>query len=85
MIQIELRPDVEARLIAEAQANGVEPSVYAGTVTERAYLRENGKNKASRSPQEIRAWLDSLAQFSDRIPQLPEEAFTRESFYQEFE
>ena len=33
-----------------------------------------------RSPEKVRAWLDSLTQFSDRIPQLPEEAFKRESF-----
>jgi hypothetical protein len=31
----------------------------------------------------IRSSLDSLTQFSDKIPQLPEEAFTRESFYQD--
>jgi hypothetical protein len=36
-----------------------------------------------RSSEEVRAWLDSLAQFSDKIPQLPEEAFSRESFYQD--
>jgi hypothetical protein len=33
--------------------------------------------------EEVRAWLDRLAQFSDQIPQLPDEAFTRESFYQD--
>ena len=25
----------------------------------------------------VRAWLDSLTQFSDKIPQLPDEAFVR--------
>jgi coenzyme F420-reducing hydrogenase delta subunit len=83
MIQVELKPEVEARLVADALANGVEPAVYAGAVIERAYHPDNGSRKASRSPQEVRAWLDSLAQFSDKIPQLPEEAFKRESFYQE--
>ena len=85
MIQVELKPEVEARLVADALANGVEPAVYAGAVIERAYQPGNGSRKASRSPQEVRAWLDSLAQFSDKIPQLPEEAFKRESFYQENE
>jgi hypothetical protein len=85
MIQVMLKPEIEAQLLAEARANGVEPSVYAGTVIERAYRQGNGMRKAPRSPQEIRVWLDSLAQFSDRIPQLPDEAFTRESFYQDHE
>jgi hypothetical protein len=35
-----------------------------------------------RSQQEIRTWLDSLAQFSDRIPPLPEK-ITREWIYQD--
>ena len=83
MIQVELKPEIEAQLVADAHAEGVEPSVYAGSVIERAYLRGNGTRKPSRSPEEIRAWLDSLAQFSDQIPQLPEEAFSRESFYRD--
>ena len=32
MIQIELKPEIEARLVAEAHAKGVEPSVYAGSM-----------------------------------------------------
>jgi hypothetical protein len=35
------------------------------------------QNPALRSLPEIRAWLDSLAQFSDKIPLLPEK-ITRE-------
>ena len=34
------------------------------------------------SQQEIRAWLDSLAQFSDKVPSLPEK-ITREWIYQD--
>jgi hypothetical protein len=35
-----------------------------------------------RNHQEIRAWLDSLAQFSDKVPPLPEK-ITREWIYQD--
>jgi len=35
-----------------------------------------------RTPAEIRAWLDSLAQFSDEIPPLPDK-ISRERTYQE--
>jgi hypothetical protein len=36
----------------------------------------------ARTPEEIRAWLDSLAQFSDKIPPLPE-TISREWIYQD--
>ncbi len=35
-----------------------------------------------RNPEEIRAWLDSFAQFSDRIPPLPE-TISRDWIHQE--
>lgn len=39
-------------------------------------------NSHSRKPEEIRDWLDSLAQFSQKIPPLPE-TISREWIYQE--
>jgi len=85
MIQVELKPEIETRLVAEAHDRGMNPSVYAGSVIERAFLPGNGTRKPSPSPEEVRAWLDSLTQLSDKIPPLPEEAFTRESSYQDYE
>jgi hypothetical protein len=85
MIQIELKPEVEAQLVAEAQAKGIEPSVYPGSMIERVYLRPHGTRRLSQNPEAVRAWLDSLTQFSDKIPQLPDEAFTRDSFYRDHE
>jgi hypothetical protein len=32
--------------------------------------------------EEIRAWLDELARFSDKIPSMPGETFSREMIYQ---
>jgi hypothetical protein len=82
MMQIQLSPEIEALLVAEAHAKGVEPSDYAASIIERVYLFANGTHRLSRNPEAVRAWLDSLTQFSDKIPQLPDEAFTSESFYQ---
>ena len=53
MIQIELKPEIEARLVAEAHAKGVEPSVYAGSMIERIYL-VNGTRRPLRNPEEVR-------------------------------
>ena len=38
-----------------------------------------------RSPEEVRAWLDSLAALSDRIPPRPGATFSREMIYQDHE
>jgi hypothetical protein len=40
--------------------------------------------KQARTPEQIRAWLDALAQFSDKIPPLPE-SISREWIYQDHE
>jgi hypothetical protein len=85
MIQIKLKPEIEARLVADANAEGIEPAVYAGSMIERVYIRVNSTSRPSRKPEEVRAWLDFLTQFSDKIPQLPDQAFTRESFYHDHE
>jgi len=68
MIQVELKPEIEVQLVAEAHAKGVEPSVYVGSMIERIYLRVNGTRRPSRNPEEVRAWLDSLTRFSEKIP-----------------
>lgn len=83
MIQIELKPEIETQLLAEARAKGIEPSVYAANIIESAYAHPLKMSRLSRNPVGVREWLDSLTQFSDRIPQLPDEAFDRESFYQD--
>jgi hypothetical protein len=81
MIQVQLRPEVEAWLADEAQARGIQVEEYASAVIERAAPIKPGS--PFRSPEEIRAWVDSLAQFSDAIPPMPGEVFSREWIYQD--
>jgi hypothetical protein len=67
-------------IAAEAKARGMRVD---------AYIEENLAQRAGappsvgrlRTPAEIRVWLDSLAQFSDKIPPLPE-IISREWIYQ---
>jgi hypothetical protein len=55
----------------QARASGLELEVYVQEILARqAATRE--RTSQPRTPEEIRAWLDSLAQFSDKIPPLPE-------------
>ncbi len=36
-----------------------------------------------RTREEMRAWLNELAQFSDKIPSMPGETFSREMIYED--
>jgi hypothetical protein len=81
---MEIKVKIPDELAAQAKARGIAVEEYVQELLAlRASLRSNVGRL--RSSEEIRAWLDSLTQFSDKIPQLPEDAFTRESFYQDDE
>jgi hypothetical protein len=83
VIQIELQPEVEARLAAQAHAQGMDVQAYAESLLGQAM----GVNNASVWPQpttaEANAFFETMAVDSAKIPQLPDEAFRRESFYQD--
>ena len=70
-------PDV---LAAEAKARGLRPEVYVEQLLARQVTPQPFSKL--RTADEIRAWLDSLAQFSDKIPPLPE-SISREWIYQD--
>jgi hypothetical protein len=83
LIQIALRPEIEARLSAEAQARGVGIEAYIESIVEQAIITATRSVPRQRTREEMQAFYDALAAHSDKIPQLPDEAFTRESFYQD--
>ena len=69
-------------LAAHVQSRGLTPQSYIEDL-----LAEQVSQKAAASPkltlEEFDAALDELAQYSDKIPSLPDEALSRESFYQD--
>lgn len=83
MIQIELRPEVEARLAAEAQARGVEIRTYVASLIEQAVSAGTGGGRHQPTSEEMRAFFQAMSADSEKIPQLPDEAFQRENFYQD--
>jgi len=83
MIQIELRPEVEARLTAEARARGVEVRAYVESLLEEAVAARAVSVRRQPTPEEMRAFFQAMSAGSEKIPQLPDEAFQRESFYQD--
>jgi hypothetical protein len=81
-IVLELPAELEARLTADAAARGLDLPRYALELLEQAAPAAQVQ-KPQRTPEEIRAWLDEFAQFSDQIPAMPGETFSREMIYED--
>ena len=77
---MEVRINIPEELAAEAQARGIRPEVYAEQLLARQIAAQ--PIRKLKTEQQIRDWLDSLAQLSDRIPPLPE-VISREWLYQD--
>jgi predicted nucleic acid-binding protein len=80
-IEVKLTPEIEARLTAEAQAQGLPVERVAELVLERALAGRSGP-QGNLAVEDFRAMLNGLAEGSERLPNLPTESFSRESFYQ---
>jgi hypothetical protein len=79
-ITVDIRPEVQAELARQAAAEGRAIEAYAASLLEEAVHLPAG---ASRLNQDrLENTLREMAQFSHKIPALPDEAFTRETLYQ---
>lgn len=83
MLTLEISLEVQRELAREAQVRGVPVPALAASLLEEAVARPLATTPApaQRSPLQIRAWLDSLAEFSDQIPARPGETFSRSMIY----
>ena len=80
-LTIEIKPEVEAALAARAESQGVDVASYAASLVEEAVAPDLPRPKRSR--EEVRAWLDRIAEYSDKIPDMPGETFSREMIYRD--
>ncbi len=81
-IRIELTPEVESDLAAEAAKNGVPLDRYARTVLEQHVLRAKIRPLKMSPTERARAFEEWVLKFPYRRTEpLPDEAITRESFY----
>jgi hypothetical protein len=78
---LNLPPEVEASLAAQARALGLPLNSYVQTLLE----QQAGIRRAEQTInlEQFEAELDALAQGSDKLQYLPAAALTRESFYQD--
>ena len=68
-------------LAAQAKARGLSLEAYVQEILAKQLARPV-QTQQPRTQEEIRIWLDSLAQFSDKIPPLPQ-TISREWLYQD--
>lgn len=81
-IKVELSPESEARLVAEARAQGLPLETVAEKLLNEA-LTGRALSHGELSVEEFHRMLSALAEGSDKLPNLPTEVFSRESFYED--
>jgi hypothetical protein len=81
-IHVELNPEVEAELAAEAQVRGLALEGYAQRLLEEAVASSSGRRSRA-SQEEFRAFLDALASKAPNVPELRSSTFSRASIYDE--
>ena len=81
-IKIELNPEIEERLAAEAQAQGLALEEYARRLLQEA-IGSTRRRRSRASKQEFRGFLDALASKAPNVPQLRAETFSRGMIYGE--
>ena len=81
-IRVELGPETEARLKAEARAKGLSLEELAQQVLKEA-LADRSFSRGPMSIEEFHLMLAAIAEGSEKLQILPTEALSRESFYED--
>jgi len=79
---MEITVKISDEIAARAKARGLKVEAYIEEILAQQVGAQHSETHRPRTAAEIRAWLDSLAQFSEKIPPLPE-TISREWIYQE--
>ena len=79
---MQIRVTVPDELAAEAQARGISVEAYVQSLVEEA-SRKSLHPHQPRTREQIEAFFEAMAEGSQKLPLLPTESFTRESFYQD--
>ena len=80
-ITINIKPEIEAELARQAEVRGMDVPAYAASLLEQT--AKPPRPDVDRDLGEFEKSLDRIAQFSDKIPALPDEAFSREGLYRD--
>jgi hypothetical protein len=67
----------------QVRARGVDPQSFGQSVIDDAVRLAPSMPGPVKRKKDMEAFFRGMAAYSDKIPQLPDEAFTRESYYQD--
>jgi hypothetical protein len=81
--RMQITVEIPDELAAKVQARGLTPESYVRGLIEEAVRSAPLPLPPANPKMDMKEFLSKMAEFSDKIPQLPDEAFTRESFYQD--
>jgi len=77
-VTLELKPELEQRVVALAAARGLSPDAYLLSVIEAVALPAVAEDA---SLEEFEAAMDKLAEGMDNVPVLAPDALSRENLY----
>jgi hypothetical protein len=75
--------DIPDEVAAQARERGLPVETYVQSLVKQAALQASEGKRRKMTGEEIQAWLDEMTQFSDKIPPMPGETFSREMIYQD--
>ncbi len=81
-LRVDLNPETEARLVAQARSQGVPLEKLAERLLKEA-LTASSLPEGVMSVEEFHHMLGRMAEGSEKLPNLPTESFSRESFYED--
>ena len=81
-IQVDLNAETEASLTAEARSQGIPLEILAERLLKEA-LAKTIASHGYLTLNEFHRMLEGMAEGSEKLPNLPTETFSRESFYED--
>ena len=75
--------EIPDELAAKAEARGLTTESYVRSLIDSAVCTSPLPLPPAKPRMDMEQFFEAMAAHSDKIPQLPDEAFTRESFYQD--
>jgi hypothetical protein len=75
--------DIPDELAAQAKARGLTPKNYVRSLIDGGLQTDPAPLPPAKPKRDLETFFRAMAANSAKIPQLPDEAFTRESFYQD--
>jgi hypothetical protein len=80
---MQITVEIPDELAAQAQERGLTPESYVRSLIDNAVRTAPAPLTPAKPKMDMKEFFEAMSAYSDKIPQLPDEAFTRESFYQD--